>query len=83
MAKSRNFEKIKDGCFSGALEALRAFYKAIRPFFGPQTCRFYPTCSEYAFQALKKHGLTAGIFLSVKRLSKCHPFGGGGYDPLP
>ena len=49
----------------------------------PATCRFYPTCSEYAAQALKKFGLLKGLQLSVGRILRCHPFNPGGYDPLP
>jgi len=49
----------------------------------PATCRFYPTCSEYAAQALKKYGLLKGLWLSVGRMLRCHPFNPGGYDPLP
>lgn len=47
----------------------------------PPACRFYPTCSEYTEQAIKKYG-AKGIFLAIKRLLKCHPFHPGGYDPL-
>ncbi len=49
----------------------------------PPSCRFYPSCSEYAIEALKKFGLIKGGWLSVKRLSKCHPFNPGGFDPIP
>ena len=49
----------------------------------PPTCRFYPTCSEYALEALEKHGAMKGTYLSVKRLVKCHPFHPGGIDPVP
>ncbi|MEA2021054.1 MAG: membrane protein insertion efficiency factor YidD [Candidatus Caldatribacteriota bacterium] len=49
----------------------------------PATCRFYPTCSEYSIQALTKYGLLKGVWLSAKRISRCHPFNPGGYDPLP
>ena len=45
-------------------------------------CKFYPTCSVYAIQALKKYGFWKGLFLSLKRILKCHPFSKGGYDPL-
>lgn len=48
----------------------------------PQTCRFYPTCSEYSLQALEKYGAEKGSYLSAKRILKCHPFNPGGYDPL-
>ena len=49
----------------------------------PPTCRFTPTCSQYALQALRKYGPIKGSWLTVKRLAKCHPWGGSGYDPLP
>lgn len=49
----------------------------------PPSCRFTPTCSEYAAQALHKHGAITGTKLAVKRLAKCHPWGGSGYDPVP
>ena len=60
-----------------------AFYqKFISPFFGPR-CRFHPTCSVYAQEAIKEHGVFRGLWLSLKRISKCHPFGGHGLDPVP
>ncbi|MBN2104385.1 membrane protein insertion efficiency factor YidD [bacterium] len=49
----------------------------------PLACRFYPTCSEYTIQALNKHGLKKGLFYSIKRVLRCHPFHPGGYDPVP
>lgn len=45
-------------------------------------CKFYPTCSEYAIQALEKYGFWKGMFFIIKRIGKCHPFSKGGYDPL-
>ena len=48
----------------------------------PSSCRFYPTCSQYALEAVDRYGVKRGIFLGVKRISKCHPFNHGGYDPL-
>ena len=45
-------------------------------------CRFYPTCSEYALQAIEKHGALKGGFMAIKRIFKCHPFHSGGYDPV-
>jgi putative membrane protein insertion efficiency factor len=48
----------------------------------PPKCRFYPTCSEYAIEAIKKYGALKGTFLAIKRILKCHPFHEGGYDPL-
>lgn len=62
---------------------LITFYRAaISPLF-PACCRFTPTCSEYALIAFKKYGLKKGFILSLKRLSKCHPGGPYGYDPVP
>ena len=46
-------------------------------------CRYQPTCSAYALEALEIHGALRGSWLTVRRLSKCHPFGGNGYDPVP
>jgi putative membrane protein insertion efficiency factor len=54
----------------------------ISPAIGPK-CRFTPTCSQYAITALQKHGLIKGTLLAIKRISKCHPGGGSGYDPVP
>ena len=59
------------------------FYrKCISPML-PPSCRFTPTCSQYAVEALKKHGPIKGTWLTVKRLLRCHPWGGSGYDPVP
>lgn len=58
------------------------YQKAISPY-TPPSCRFTPTCSEYAKQALKKHGPIKGLWLAIKRISRCHPWGGSGYDPVP
>ena len=54
----------------------------ISPMLG-SNCRFIPTCSEYAMESLKEYGLIKGIFLSIKRIGKCHPWGSHGYDPIP
>lgn len=54
----------------------------ISPLF-PSSCRYTPTCSEYTKQAVLKHGLLKGSKLAAKRISKCHPWGGSGYDPVP
>lgn len=49
----------------------------------PPACRFTPTCSQYAVEALQKHGPIKGLYLSVRRILRCHPWGGHGYDPVP
>lgn len=59
------------------------FYRAAISPMLPPTCRFTPTCSEYAIEALKKHGPLRGIWLTLRRLLRCHPWGGSGYDPVP
>lgn len=60
---------------------LEFYQKRISPLKGP-SCRFYPTCSEYSKQSFTKYGFLKGIYLTIKRVSKCHPFHKGGYDPL-
>lgn len=52
-------------------------------FFKRPSCRFYPTCSQYAVEALTKYGAVKGGWLTIKRIGKCHPFHPGGYDPVP
>lgn len=59
------------------------FYRyCISPMF-PPACRYTPTCSRYALEALRKHGPLKGTWLAVKRICRCHPWGGSGYDPVP
>lgn len=58
------------------------YQKAISPVLGPK-CRFTPTCSNYAMEAFKKYGVLKGFWLSVRRIGRCHPWGGHGYDPVP
>lgn len=60
---------------------IRGYQKFISPMF-PPTCRFYPTCSEYCLQAVRKYGPFKGSWLGIKRILRCHPWNPGGYDPL-
>lgn len=64
------------------LMLIKGYRYFISPLTGPR-CRFYPTCSEYAMQAIKTHGPLIGLWLMIKRLLKCHPYHAGGYDPVP
>lgn len=64
------------------LGALRWYKRTLSPVL-PPACRYTPTCSEYAMEAIERHGLTRGGFLAVRRLLSCHPFARGGYDPVP
>lgn len=61
---------------------IKLYQWIISPWLG-QKCRFTPTCSQYGIEALKKYGPIKGLWLTAKRLSKCHPWGGHGYDPVP
>jgi hypothetical protein len=64
------------------LIVIKAYQYLISPMLGP-SCRYTPTCSEYAAQAVKKYGAIKGLWLSIKRVGRCHPWHDGGYDPLP
>ena len=90
-------ESYRVGCECGSRSAYEAmkrllsyllllpiyFYrKCISPMTSP-SCRFTPTCSQYAVEAIKKHGPFKGLYLAVKRILRCHPWGGSGYDPVP
>ncbi len=59
------------------------FYKAAISPILPPACRFTPTCSTYAVEAIKKHGPLRGLYLAIRRIMRCHPWGGHGHDPVP
>jgi len=61
---------------------IKGYQLLLSPFFGQQ-CRFSPTCSQYALDALQKHGALYGTFYAIRRLLKCHPWHAGGHDPIP
>ncbi|TMQ68299.1 MAG: membrane protein insertion efficiency factor YidD [Candidatus Eisenbacteria bacterium] len=65
-----------------ALGLVRAYQLALGPF-ARGACRFHPTCSEYALQAIDRHGARRGLVLTLRRLARCHPLGASGYDPVP
>jgi putative membrane protein insertion efficiency factor len=61
---------------------VRAYQVSLGPLL-PPSCRYYPSCSAYAIEALEKHGALRGSWLAAKRIARCHPFRPGGYDPVP
>ena len=61
---------------------IRGYQRFISPGL-PSSCRFYPSCSEYTFQAIEKYGALRGGWMGVRRIGRCHPFNPGGYDPVP
>lgn len=65
-----------------ALAAIAAYRSWLSPFLG-RHCRFHPSCSAYAAEAIRRHGLAAGGWLALRRIGRCHPFSAGGYDPVP
>jgi len=67
---------------NAVLAALRWYKRSVSPLM-PQACRYTPTCSEYAMEAIERHGLAAGGVMAMRRVLSCHPFARGGYDPVP
>jgi len=65
------------------LLVLIRFYQLVISPIKPPSCRFYPTCSHYGLEAIRRHGATKGGWLTIKRICKCHPFHPGGFDPVP
>ncbi|MDP2965428.1 MAG: membrane protein insertion efficiency factor YidD [Pelolinea sp.] len=65
------------------LVLIRVYQKTISPALPGNTCRFYPSCSHYGYQAILKFGALKGLFLAIKRILRCNPFNPGGYDPVP
>jgi putative membrane protein insertion efficiency factor len=61
---------------------IRAYQLALSPMLGPR-CRFYPSCSQYALEAIESHGALRGSWLTTRRICRCHPFHDGGFDPVP
>ncbi len=64
------------------IASIRFYQKFISPLF-PGVCRFRPTCSQYMIEAIRIHGPVKGLYLGTRRLLRCHPWGGSGYDPVP
>jgi len=67
---------------SPLVSLIRLYRYAISPLLGP-SCRFHPSCSEYAIEALQRHGALQGLWMALRRVSRCHPWHPGGFDPVP
>ena len=65
-----------------AISVIRLYQLAVSPWFGT-ACRFTPGCSNYMQEAIRQHGVLRGIWLGARRIARCHPWGGSGYDPVP
>ena len=65
------------------IAGIRFYQRNLSPFKHYGCCKYFPTCSQYAVEAIKKHGPFKGLYLAVKRILRCHPWGGSGYDPVP
>ncbi|RUO26982.1 membrane protein insertion efficiency factor YidD [Aliidiomarina minuta] len=74
--------KVKQALQAIPIALIRGYQLIISPLLGPR-CRFMPTCSEYAIQAIRLHGVVKGSWLALKRIGKCHPGNPGGFDPVP
>ena len=80
MGKGRDiFRKVVNAPFVGLI---RFYQVCISPYL-PNSCRYTPTCSQYALEAFRKYGPIKGFWLALKRILRCHPWGGSGYDPVP
>lgn len=64
------------------LGLIKAYQYILSPMAGPK-CKFYPSCSAYAAEAIARHGALAGLYMAIGRIARCHPFSRGGYDPVP
>jgi putative membrane protein insertion efficiency factor len=85
MKKQKNGTR-KSGNFSALtlpfIALIKVYQYTISPWF-PNSCRFVPSCSQYGIEAFQKHGVFKGFWLTLKRVSRCHPWGGSGFDPVP
>ncbi|MFH1196585.1 MAG: membrane protein insertion efficiency factor YidD [bacterium] len=83
MSKLRRIFVLVNKLISLPFIFLIRFYQLLISPILPSSCRYSPTCSQYTLEALKKYGFFKGIWLGIKRISRCHPWGGSGYDPVP
>ena len=79
---SKIISSISKAVGSLLIAPIRFYQRFISPL-SPPVCRFTPTCSQYAVEAIQKHGPIRGLYLAIRRILRCHPWGGSGYDPVP
>ncbi len=79
----KSFASFLSVCAAKVLIAPIRFYQRFISPLTPPSCRFTPTCSQYTVEALQKHGPVKGLYLALRRILRCHPWGGHGYDPVP
>jgi putative membrane protein insertion efficiency factor len=77
-----HFDRLTDLPRLALLGAIRVYQSTIGPAL-PPSCRFEPSCSHYAYEAIARYGVVRGAWLAIRRLARCQPFGGSGYDPVP
>jgi len=80
--KNKKYIKTNKLLQKGLLKIIRFYQYSISPLLGP-SCRFTPTCSQYAYEAILEFGVIKGTYLGIRRILKCNPFHKGGYDPVP
>lgn len=80
---SRTLQRLFRRILSFPFICLIRFYQTCISPITPPSCRYTPTCSQYALEAIRRYGPLKGTWLAVKRISRCHPWGGSGYDPVP
>jgi len=77
-----HINRIKSLAAQGTIGIIRGYQLMVSPLIG-SVCRFHPSCSQYAIEAIHRYGLIKGLWLALNRLLRCHPWNAGGYDPLP
>lgn len=77
---SRLLQVMRNGLSAALIGLVRCYQRGVSPWLGPR-CRYQPTCSEYFIEAVRKHGPVRGAWRGIRRICRCHPWGGSGYDP--
>ena len=80
--RHRNPQRRHDALEAALVGAIRAYQLSLSSIMG-RRCRFLPTCSDYAQEAIRRHGAKRGSWLALRRVARCHPWGGSGFDPVP